>query len=230
MKILATLLLTAILSTSLIADVQPKEVTEKDERIAKEVGRDLEKGGNRIKLRMHNTLDIMMRVAVSELLEKGYIPEAQQLENEWNEWSYTILANDDLGDHAPLSKWLATTYQKLEDMLGVWIMEQTHLIDLKVMNYSIPVVFNACTFDMGAITIPRAEEYACHFVAYGKNKDGAFAPVVTWWASYIGCTIGTMGTGFSFVCGAAAEGAKWIMKKHIAPPISKRISAKCSIR
>lgn len=217
-----------LVTTNLYANEEPEKITHQHEMIAREVGNDLEMGGYRMKLRTNNSLDALIRVGVGELKRKGHHTEATRIENEWNtQWSFYMLRYDDLGDHAPLSEWLDKVYKALEAKLGVAVMEFTHLVDIKVLNYSIPVVFHPCAFDMGAIVIPRAEEYACHFVAYGPKKNGAFAPVCAYWAAYAACVMGSSGLGFSFACGELAVGAKWVMKKYIAPPLSAHISAKC---
>lgn len=210
------------LSVSLFAD---PSYTQKDERLAREIGQDINRHGMQMRIRTNVALDAIIRVMVGELRNKAYTAEAEQIEKEWNEqYSFFILRRD-LGDHKPLSDWLANTYAKVESLLGVFICQQLHLDDINVLNYSIPIVFHPCDYPMDFVSDPRRVDYACHFV--GTSKHGGFAPVVAYWTSYAACVVGTSGTGFVWACSTAADGCKWVMKKWVAPPLSNKIQDRC---
>ena len=117
-----------------------------------------------------------------------------------------VILPTDLGDHEPLSQWLADWYQKLEDTLGEDICKLLHLDDINIVNYAIPVVF---------FRVPEyisIEEYKLHFVPLG----GVCAYWVTWGA----CTAATFGTGAFLICTPAGMAAEWLVVKYVAPPVS----------
>lgn len=95
---------------------------------------------------------------------RGMNAEADDIWLEWNEYRAAIrrLAhsrnNEDIGDHKPLSLWLARMYERLATKFGPAITQAMHLNDLNVINFGIPVAFNP-----GNSEIDR-EEYARHFV------------------------------------------------------------------
>ena len=119
------------------------------------------------------------------------------------------------GDHRPLSQWLAKTYDKLEGLLGKRIMHWTRYDDLKVFNYSIPVVFNPngdpVTHDQWDMT-----EYGKHFVP--------FSGAVSYWSSLATCNAMTVGW-VGYLCGSAAEAPRYVVEKWVAPRVSKRVYA-----
>lgn len=156
--------------------------------------------------RTEKALDRMFLIAGSELRKRGYISEAYQLSLEWNETYRTSFRNyaagmRDIGDHKPLNEWIAEKYQMIELVLGVDVCKAMHLSDIKTLNYAIPVVFRPCSFPMDFVDGERSDEYVRHFNE-GAVYFGLF-PVVVYWSVYIGCTVGTAGTGFILVCGLA---------------------------
>ncbi len=70
-----------------------------------------------------------------------------------------------LGDHAPLSLWLATFYDSMEKILGKPMMDKLYLSDVKVFNYAIPVVFQP-SGDRRNGDCWDAAEYKLHFVPF----------------------------------------------------------------
>lgn len=120
-----------------------------------------------------------------------------------------VILPTDLGDHKPLSEWLAVKYEAIcgpDGTLGPEICKILHLDDINIVNYAIPVVF---------FRVPEyisIEEYSLHFVPLG----GVCAYWVTWGA----CTAATFGTGWFIICTPAGMAAEWITTKYIAPPVS----------
>lgn len=180
--------------------------------------------------RTQKALGNIIMTAAGELRKKGHSQEASQLESEWfdrYQFDFKVFASGmsswDIGDHKPLSKWLADKYEMLEIILGVEVCKRTHLSDLKTFNFAIPVVFRPCTFSMDAITDPRIDEYRNHF-SYGSIYYG-LVPVVTYWVVYGVVTASTMGTGFVFIAGAAGA----LAEKAIAlvtPKLSDKVYTK----
>lgn len=199
------LLVTLLISTSLFAaDVYPLQESAKLEQ-------DFLNG--KMFSRVEKSLDAIMNVASNELINAGYILEGKSLQSEWynqyrNEYEKFAYNRHDIGDHPDqvLSVWLDQRIDQLTMLLGIQIMKQTHLIDLKVFNDTIKIVFKPCTFGMNQIGGNRIDEYRKNF-----NQDsllfGLF-PVTSFWVSYVACGAGTAGTGYVFVCGLVGDVAE----------------------
>lgn len=122
-----------------------------------------------------------------------------------------------IGDHAPLSQWLAKWYDKLEAKFGKRFMEITRLKDLKTFNYGIPVVFSPRGESREEPLIPwDRQDYVDHFVP--------FAGAVSYWAAWGACTAGTWGLGWvTFVCSYAGWAAEYVVMNEIAPGLGAKI-------
>lgn len=176
-------------------------------------------------------LDSMIRVAVVNLRAGDHDAQdlAMQVEWDWNNYYHGYLPAvtglegigiTDIGDHAPLSHWLAETYDKIEASLGVGTCKLLHISDIKTFNFAIPVVFRPCSFPMDAVTIDREHEYRNHFCKGGVYYG--LIPVTLWWTISIGCWTGTSGVG-SFLCAIAASSAEAFMGDVIGPRLSDDI-------
>lgn len=174
---------------------------------------------NDLALHTDEALNNVIRVAVANLKS---VDEnlAYEIQFEWDSKWHGDLLKRDIGDHAPLSQWLADTYNKIEAKLGVELCKALHLSDLKTFNYCIPIVFRPCTYPIDHVVESRRQDYQDHF-AMGKVYYG-LVPVVTWWAMSSACWIGTVGVG-AFVCSIATAGAEWAMGHVLCPPLSNRI-------
>jgi hypothetical protein len=158
-------------------------------------------------------------VKYSEVLlrKKGYHADADRLVQEHTtfyaravEYHYLGIVRVDLGDHPPLSVWLAEWYDDMEAKFGERFMRITRLYDLKVINYAVPVVFR-----------PRGipghhwdlNDYAYHH----------FAPlggVVGYWTTWTACVAATWGLGaIGFICSPIGLISESLVRKHVAPPI-----------
>lgn len=188
--------------------------------------------------------DEMFAEAERQLTKAGRPDEAERLAAEWEGFGqeYLMALADpeltDVGDHSPFSEWIAVWYAQLEAVLGVQIMEMTHLRDIWVLNYTLPVVFRphegaAWCLDMDGGDCEA--EYRRHFAGtkWQKRPDPdadevqhhGFAGVVTYWAVWGGCTAATSGVG-SLFCGPAGTGAEFVMERYVAPGLSDRIYAR----
>lgn len=181
------------------------------------------------------SFDAMFERAQVELRKKGETQMADQLASEWNSFGRDLLQMSsltDVGDHDPFSEWVALWYAKLEAKLGVQIMELTHLRDIWVMNFTIPVVFHPAESSKWCVELKGddcADEYRRHFAGtkWQRKPDPkaddvqhhGFAPVVTYWATWTACQL----AGGSFACGPAGTAAEFIMERYFAPNISDRI-------
>jgi hypothetical protein len=187
----------------------------------------------KLSMRTEKALNFVIITAAAELRKKGHKSEADRMEQEWNGFyrnqfrQYAMgMEMKDIGDHAPLSQWLAEKYELLEAVLGVEVCKKTHLSDLKTLNFTIPVVFRPCTFPMDGLTLARVDEYRNHF-SEGQHYYG-LAPVTAYWIVYASVAGATMGTGFVFIAGIAGDIAEKLFAL-ITPKLSDTIYKKaCS--
>lgn len=157
------------------------------------------------------------------LRSKGHTEDAKKLEEEHALYATAVsdICNDvvrtGIGDHRPLSEWLARVYDKLEQKLGTFVMEATRLKDLKIFNFCIPVVFNPKgDRKINPLTPWGLDEYLVHFVALAGS--------VAYWVSWAICAGITWGMGaISFLCNLPAMGIEKLVAAKIAPNLGKRI-------
>lgn len=187
--------------------------------IAREVGHDLETG--KAIERTQAALDAIMIVAVKTLERKGHPERADVLKRQWAIEKTFILAKGfkqwategakGFGDHERI-EWLFRTWEMLDGLLGSQVMALTHLDDLYIFAYGIPV----CLWCVDQVD---AEEYAIHFYGY----KGGFSGALTYWSAQITCSALTFGSGWGFVCGPVATVAENFMVAFIAPGLSPRV-------
>lgn len=199
------------------------------------IERDLDNG--KILEKTGEAFDAMFRVAETELRKRGQVALANRLDDEWvttgSDLLMAIGGNGDVGDHSPFSDWVQAWYAVIEAQLGIPVMEATHLRDIWVLNYTIPVVFHrdATSPWCGQVTAGDncRDEYRRHFAGtkYQRDPDPqadkilhhGFAPVVAWWLVYAGCEAATQGGGM-VVCGVAADSAEFAIERWVAPRIA----------
>lgn len=178
-----------------------------------------------IALRSDQAMDAMVARGIEKLRDVGKEDLADTAESDYAAHYHGYLTHmhlmRDIGDHAPLIKWLATFYDTLELALGVQVCKSLHLSDIKTLNFAIPVVFHPCDFPMDAVKISREAEYKNHF-AKGGTYNGLI-PVVSYWVIDLGCMAALAG---SPLCGVAANAAEMLMANFIGPFLSDRIFEK----
>jgi hypothetical protein len=183
-------------------------------RIARQIEDDLPRS-------LQAAMSTMMLVAEANLRIRGEDELADRLRAEWEGWAkdQVYLAawefNGALGDHKPLSIWLAEWYGRLEAALGAPAMAFLHLDDLNVINFAVPVVRDP-RMESGDWQGPEPrDEYQEHFVPLGG--------VISFWLAYSGCCAATWGTGFVFFCTPVGMVAEHVMIVYIAPGLSDRV-------
>lgn len=159
-------------------------------------------------------LNALVATAIQQLREKGYEQEANYWEADWqlkfaNYFEKQNLLN--LGDHKPLSKWLARFYKDLERLLGKTICHFFYLDDIFVFNYSIPVVFHPLGYKKEHWD---SVEYKKHFVP--------FSAATAYWSTKIACYATLTGLN-EFICSSLAFIPRMAMQDIIAPPLSDTV-------
>lgn len=151
---------------------------------------------------------------------------ADQICGDWERRFRPYLMNvmaEGLGDHKPLSDWLAIVCITLKDVLGETAYVALHLDDLEIVNFGLPVMFDP---HVSAEWCREPPDTDC-----GEEYVEHTAPVIgvtTFWISYWGCVGGTMGAGLalSVICTPVAMLTERLVLIRIAPGIAERIWAR----
>ena len=169
---------------------------------------DLSDGANR-------ALGSIIRLAVKNLRRRNYLKTARKLEIEWSMIDGRIVeiakGQRDIGDFEPISEWLALAYEIIELKLGFTTCQILRLTDIKTINFALRVVFNPCRYGL--------VEFNNHFVG---DKYKGLAPVVSYWSVVTGCSIGTFGAGYFFVCSPFG----WLIELGVLEVVAPRLSPK----
>lgn len=188
-------------------------------------------------------LDAMLGFAADRLQDEGRYMDAARLRNEWRGHYRGVIAGDvvaeDVGDHLPYSNWLAAWYALLEAEFGVEYMEWSHLRDIWVLNFTLPVVFNPTAAETWCVEQLADNpgdtckaEYARHFVGtkYGPTDPfntaalhHGFSGVVAYWTTWTACEVATYGGGWFLICAPAATVVEIAIEKYVALRVSDRI-------
>ena len=181
------------------------EVSDRTLNLASRFEKDIERG--RLKERTNFALNAIVKLAVWKLRRTGNTVQADKLQDEWEgQWEGYLLKRD-LGDHKPLSKWLAEKYAMLEFILGEAVCEMLRLTDIKIINYGIPVVFS-CVDNVDV------DEFYKHFVPLSGTT--------IYWVTVFGCVGATWGSGFLF-CAPVGMGAELLTEKFVAPKLNPKV-------
>ncbi|MEN9723092.1 MAG: hypothetical protein RJB38_1078 [Pseudomonadota bacterium] len=159
-------------------------------------------------------LEQLLASATHQLSEEGQGALAAEITTEWAQQSalyFGQFGTLDLGDHEPLNRWLARTYDKIEAKLGKRICHWLRYDDLKIFNFGIPVVFHP----RGRLGDSWDEaEYGRHFVP--------FSGAVTYWTVKGVCQALAPGL-WTFGCGLIADLPRYAVERWIAPSVSSRV-------
>lgn len=198
------LALFCLFNTPILATPQP-EISPRTKRLAAQFEKDIRAG--RLNVKANHAIQTLLRRGAYEMKLHGHYGVADFMMYEWATRYQYMLTSRDLGDHAPLSQWLAEKYEEMEFILGKDICHALRLDNIKIINFGIPVAL-FCVDHVDAV------EYQKHFQP--------LAGVVTYWSTFGVCIGATFGTGFLF-CTPIAMGTEWIMYNAIAPNLSPQI-------
>ncbi len=179
------------------------EVSYRTKRLANEFKSEVE--NQRLRKKTNQALDAIVKLAAYKLKRVGKKKEAEKLLKEWKEQYSLYLEMRDLGDHKPLSDWLAAQYQIWVFWLSLDVVKALRLSDINVINFAIPVVFT-CLDNVGE------SEYELHFVP--------LMGVTSFWVSFWTCVGMTWGTGFIY-CSPISMGVEYLTTSTVAPYLNK---------
>lgn len=172
-----------------------------------------------------DTLDAAVAAGIQALRRENHRATADQLESEYNErfahffQEIRILGDlgmQDIGDHKPLSQWLANYYEILKSKLGGGAIKQGILGDIWTLNYAIPVSFSPRNGEWRTHQDGDRIEYRKHFIP--------MSGVLTYYVSLIACQRVAATQGIpKQVCQKAATELKAVTVRYIAPKVSDYI-------
>jgi hypothetical protein len=172
-------------------------------------------------------LDILLQFTLETLEKKGHHELAVQASNEWRFYHGQIemalkhdlpLTTFDLGDHRPLSAWLAWFYDEVETKLGRRFCAFFHIDDIKAFNYGYIVTMNPWGDPVTRETWDRLE-YQRHFVP--------FATASFYWSSYLACNLSAPMPA-SLGCSVALQAPRYLVRRWIAPPLAMEVFERLS--
>jgi|GEM_PF-1191807 len=200
----------------MLSVVSPSAMEEKASTFAAErAEEDLREG--RVERVARQALEVIVRASLNVLKAEGYTQYAERKEREWNT-SFSLNSSNglgalDLGDHAPLSQWVAGFYDGLEARIDRKWLKLFMIYDLKIFNYGIPVAVRP-----GGNPRTRQpwgeKEYGLHFVPVSAAS--------VYWISNGACSV-AVPPPFSLGCGVAAMLPRLGMEHLVAPGLSKAI-------
>ena len=200
------------------------EISKNTKRKMERLKNDLLQG--RIYQHIDDALDAQIRLARYKLVRAGERELGDSILAEWEgHWRGEIVRLTEgrgIGDHKPLSKWLADKYTIIEFVLGKDVCHNLRLDDIKTLNHAIPVVVK-CVDDVDVA------EFYLHFVADDIYGYRGLFPVISYWVTNFACVGFSWGTGFLF-CAPIAMGDEFLVKNYAAPklnePLWKRVCKK----
>jgi hypothetical protein len=165
-----------------------------------------------------NGLNIMVARGIAILREIGETQLADQFESEWaNQFSHYLISHE-LGDHEPLSPWLANYYNVLSAKTDGIIKAVQLVQDINTMNYALGVVLRPNGAWRTHTDYDRIE-YRKHFIP--------MADILTYWTSLELCKHYVKGLGRQF-CGQGATKLETLMGRYVAPEMSDFVWARVS--
>lgn len=172
-------------------------------------------------------LDHIFALACFNLRREGHDDVADQVCGDWERRFRPYLVNvmaEGLGDHKPLSEWLAVVCMALKSSLGEFTYVALHLDDLEIINFGLPVMFDPHASAEWCRELPDDpcdQEY--------KEHAAPVIGVTSYWLAYWGCTAGTMGAGaLVLICTPVGMLTESIVMIRIAPGIAERIWARAN--
>jgi len=167
---------------------------------------------------MINHANIIMRQTGNNELANEIMDEYQNVYMNW-----MACRKDDckeIGDHPPLWLWLQTVHEKIESKIGPSWCKYTHLHDMYIFNFALPVVWEPQLYDLQ----DYLDHFAGHEISRLRWEHHGFAGITAYWTSYAACIAGTYGMGvLGFACTPISEVIEIATDKRIAPKVGKTI-------
>lgn len=173
-----------------------------------------------------SALNILFRAACLQARAIGKADEADAVCSDWQQfWMPTLTeaakSGRGLGDHEPLSQWLAAATVVLYAVFADYpvLADMLRLEDLVVFNYGIPVFMEphaAAAWCVELPDVPCRDEYQEHAQRVISSSS--------YWLAWGGCVGATWGLGIvGFACTPVGSLTETIVLATVAPRLSLRI-------
>lgn len=209
--------LAVVLSASLLslnafsADAQPGLQQAYDTHL--DVVNSIESGN--VEAAVQAGLNAAVFTGFDNLRQAGEGTLADQLQSEWGQ--FQVL---DLGDHAPMSQWLANYYVTLFTKTKGIIGGVQLAADINTLNYALPVVTHPAGSWRARTPYDRIE-YRKHFIP--------FMNVTTYWTTFVACKEVAKKFGVnSQICGLGSDQLQHYVAHDLAPQMSDWVFAKAN--
>lgn len=195
------------------------------DKIARDIALTFEKDPIKTAELVDKAINNALSMADVILRAEGHDEIADDIEVEYliayrNYYKREMLGILEMGDHEPMSDWLRTVHERIHNAVGEFLCKQTHLHDIWILNFSIPVVMSPETYSLK----DYLDHFAGHLIWGWWWEHHGFAGVVTYWIINGTCIGATYGLGvLPFVCSPIATLGEEIMDKRIAPDMGERI-------
>ena len=169
-------------------------------------------------------LEMLLRAACWQLKLKGHPEACAEIERGWYggmraRYRWATIDTEGLGDHQPLSLWLAVVYGILEQYLGHTLMTMMHLDDINIFNFAVPVVrdpHEGAAWCQELPLTPCKDEYITdHFVP--------LSGVAAYWIGWGACMGATWGTGWGLICTPVGQLSEKIVVARVGPKLGLKI-------
>lgn len=189
------------------------EISVRTKRMARDFGKEVEKG--KLREKAHIALDALFRRAVATLKKEGHEKEADIMWKEWSEqyqFQYILMVSDSrhIGEHGALSIWLKEQMEKLTFLLGKEIVYNLRLSDIRTFNETPKVV-------LGCYDSVDEAEYFLHLVHDEEVAIRGLGPCTAYWVTYAGCIAASGGV----YCSPIAMGVEWVSKNYVFPKLNE---------
>lgn len=167
----------------------------------------------------HSNLAIrnIIKLAAKNMKRKGFNSQAKAIEEGWEKYDGQLidiaLNRRDIGDFEPISEYLAIAYEMMEATLGLEICYVLRLTDIKTINHGLRVCFRPCQFGY--------DNFYEHLVHDEKYRG--LGPVIAYWSVVIGCSIGTYGIGYFFICSPIGMAVEFGVDRYVAPKAAPKL-------
>ncbi len=184
----------------------------------KAIARQVEREG--LKAKTLQTISLILMAGTAKLRAEGFTEEALDVEETWTMgWEPYLTSNSAIGDHAPLSVYLAEVCLIFESLLGREAYEALHLDDLEILNFGLVVALEP---DQASAWCQETQEASCS-LDYSLHAVPVLG-VCAYWLAWGACTGATWGMGaVTLICTPIGMVSEKAMLELFAPRIAARI-------
>lgn len=177
-------------------------------------------------------LNILFKAACLQARAVGHGEDVEAVCSDWDfYWLPTLeraaKEGRGIGDHKPLSDWLAAATVVLYAALSDYplIIEMIRLEDLVIFNYGLPVFFDPHASAEWCLELPDVP-CGAEYVQHGERVISS----TSYWLAWGGCVGATWGAGaIGMICSPVGMLTEKVVLATVAPKVSARIWARNNV-